>query len=260
MKKKLMCGCLLLMACSSAYSDSRNKQLAITAGHMFFVSKQLANVDGLVLEEANLLYRNMGNMTPTSYMVSETCKKKEAKAELKAADPYMKKLYYESNLLEIALADGSVSKKEIRFLKKWAPIFEVPFAGEETFNEIIRKQKEEKRLKSKRAVVPQNLRQLKTAQAAYEMDFDVYVAAEPYPNPEKKRPTNWVTEESGGFEVIGFKPSNSDSVHATYWVDVGPTDFTATGIIDADGDGVYATYITTKSINSNSPSTAPDVY
>ena len=193
-------------------------------------------------------------------MISETCNKKDAKADLQASEPYLKKIFFESSLLEIALADGDVSKKEIQFLKKWAPIFEVPFAGEKSFAEIIGKQKMETELKSKRALVPQNLRQIKTAQIAYDMDWDVFVEAAPYPSPEKERPAKWVVEESGGFAIIDFKPSNGDTVYATYWVDVGQTNFTATGIIDADGDGVYATYIATKTVNPNSPITPSDIY
>lgn len=260
MRETLTCVGIFLVSCSNAHSDSRNEQWSINSGHMFFIAKQLANVDGLVLKEAELLQKNVKNLSPTSYMISETCKKKDAKANLQASDPFFKKIFFESNLFEVALADGDVSKKEIQFLKKWAPIFEVPFAGEKSFAEIIGKQNREKELKSKRALVPQNLRQIKTAQIAYDMDFDVFVEAAPYPSPEKKRPTNWVVDESGGFKTIDFTPSNSDAVNATYWVDIGPTNFTATGIIDADGDGVYATYVATKTVNPNSPTTPSDIY
>ena len=251
---------IFLVSCSNAHSDSRNEQWAITSGHMFFVAKQLADVDGMVLKEAELLQKNIKNLTPTSYMTAETCNKKDAKADLQAFDPYFKKLFFESTLFEIALSDGDISKKEIQFLKTWAPIFEVPFAGKKSFTEIIGKQKKEEELKSKRAAIPQSLKLIKTAQIAYDQDWDVYIHAAPYPSPEKKRPTKWVVEESGGFKSIDFKPSNSDAVYGTYWVDVGPTNFTATGIIDADGDGVYATYISTKSVNPNSPITPSDVY
>ena len=251
---------ILLVSCSNAHSDSRNEQLDITSGHLFFVAKQLVDVDGMVLKEAELLQKNIKNLTPTSYMIAETCKKKDAKTDLQAFDPNLKEIFFTSTLFEIALADGDVSKKEIQFLKTWAPIFEVPFAGQKSFTEIIEKQNKEKELKSKRALIPQNLRQIKTAQFAYMQDYDVFVHADPYPSPEKKRPTKWVVEESGGFAIIDFKPSNGDAVNATYWVDIGPTNFTATGIIDADGDGVYATYVATKTVNPNSPTTPSDIY
>ncbi len=251
---------ILLVSCSKAHSDSRNEQWNISLGHMFFVAKQLADVDGMVLKEAELLQKDTKNLTPTSYMTAETCNKKDAKADIQAFDPHFKKLFFESMLLEMALADGDISKKEIQFLKTWAPIFEVPFAGKKSFTEIIEKQRKEEELKSKRATIPQNLKQIKIAQNTYMQDWDVYVQAAPYPSPEKKRPTKWVVDESGGFKSIDFKPSNSDAVYGTYWVDVSPTNFTATGIIDADGDGVYATYISTKTVNPNSPITPSDIY
>ena len=251
---------ILLVSCSNAHSDSRNEEWNITLGHMFFVAKQLADVDGMVLQEAELLQKNIKSLTPTSYMTAETCKEKDAKTDLQAFARNFKEIFFTSTLFEMALADGDVSKKEIQFLKTWAPIFEVPFAGEKSFTEIIGKQKKLEELKSKRAAIPQNLRKLKTAQIAYMQEWDMYIQAAPYPSPEKKRPTKWVVDESGGFAIIDFKPSNSDAVNATYWVDIGPTNFTATGIIDADGDDVYATYISTKSVNPNSPITPSDVY
>ena|GEM_PF-802925 len=112
--------------------------------------------------------------------------------------------------------------------------------------------------KSKRAEIPQNLRAIKTAQIAYENEFDVYVKCAAYPFYPTKMPQQWIRSSSGGFQTIDFYPDGD--VRGSYMVSTTATNFTAIGISDVDGDGVEATYTATKSENPNSPITAPDVY
>ena len=110
-----------------------------------------------------------------------------------------------------------------------------------------------------RSEIPINLRGIKTAELAYESNFDVYVSADPYPpissGDEAKQ---WVRNSAGGFSTIGWSPDGD--VRGTYWVTTTDMNFTAWGIIDLDGDGKYATYMATKSENPNSPITGPDVF
>ena len=112
--------------------------------------------------------------------------------------------------------------------------------------------------KSKRAEVPQNLKAIKTAEIAYENEFDAYVKCSAYPASPTKTTQIWTKSASGGFKTIDFTPSGE--VRGSYMVSTAQLNFTATGISDIDGDGIYATYIATKSENPNSPLTAPDVY
>ena len=112
--------------------------------------------------------------------------------------------------------------------------------------------------KAKRAELAWNLKAIKTAQIAYESEYDVYVAASLYP-PLGSQLKNWVVDESGGFKTISWSPDGQ--VRGSYKVELdGTTNFKAIGVIDADGDGVYATYVATKSMNPNEPVTPPDVY
>ena len=110
-----------------------------------------------------------------------------------------------------------------------------------------------------RSEIPVNLKGIKTAQIAYESNFDVFVSADPYP-PQSNGVVQkiWDQSQAGGFSVIGWVPDGN--VRGTYWVTTTSIDFTAYGIIDIDGDGNFATYQATKSTNPNSPHTGPDVY
>jgi len=112
--------------------------------------------------------------------------------------------------------------------------------------------------KSKRAEIPQNLKAIKTAEIAYENEFDVYVKCSAYPASPTKTTQIWTKSASGGFKTIDFTPSGE--VRGSYMVSTAQFNFTATGISDVDGDSVSATYISTKSSNPNNPTTAPDVY
>jgi hypothetical protein len=115
---------------------------------------------------------------------------------------------------------------------------------------------------SLRDEIPFNLRGIKTAQLAYDADFDMFVPVEAYPPlSDDNVPRDWLMEESGGFETIGWMPDPIlGQVRGTYWVTTTQTNFTAWGIIDVDGDGEYATYKATKSENPNLPVTGPKVY
>jgi type II secretory pathway pseudopilin PulG len=112
--------------------------------------------------------------------------------------------------------------------------------------------------KSKRAEIPQNLKAIKTAQLAYEAEYDVYVRCAAYPSSPTKTTQQWTKASSGGFKVIDFQPDGD--VRGSYMVSTTATNFTVIGVSDVDGDGVYATYTATKSLNPNAPITAPDVY
>lgn len=112
--------------------------------------------------------------------------------------------------------------------------------------------------KSKRAEVPTTLKGIKSAQLAYDAEFDTFIDCDPYPYYPSKVFQDWTMSESGGFSVLGWMPDGG--VRGSYWVEVNGYDFTATGISDVDGDGIYATYVATKSMNPNSPITSPDVY
>ena len=112
--------------------------------------------------------------------------------------------------------------------------------------------------KSKRSEVPMNLKGIKTAELAYESNFDVFVAATAYPSSPTKTTQQWVKGSSGGFATMGWSPDGD--VRGSYTVTTTTTNFTATGTSDVDGDSTQATYIATKSENPNSPTTGPDVY
>ena len=112
--------------------------------------------------------------------------------------------------------------------------------------------------KTKRSEIPSNLKGIKSAQIAYESDFDQFVNCSQYPSSPSKATQQWTVSNSGGFKTIGWRPDGD--VRGSYWVVTSAVDFTAYGISDVDGDGVYATYMATKTMNPNAPITPPDVY
>ena len=112
--------------------------------------------------------------------------------------------------------------------------------------------------KTKRSEVPSNLKGIKTAELAYESNFDVFVFAASYPGTPTKTVQQWVKSSSGGFASMGWSPDGD--VRGTYDVTTAPFNFTATGVSDVDGDSANATYVATKSENPNAPTTGPDVY
>jgi type IV pilus assembly protein PilA len=112
--------------------------------------------------------------------------------------------------------------------------------------------------KSKRGEIPLNLKGIKTAELAYESNFDVFVNATAYPGTPLKTTQAWVIASSGGFATLGWSPDGD--VRGSYGVTSTSQNFTATGLSDVDGDGSPASYIATKSQNPNAPTTLPDVY
>ena len=112
--------------------------------------------------------------------------------------------------------------------------------------------------KSKRGEVPLNLKGIKTAELAYESNFDVFVQATAYPSTPTKTTQPWTPGSAGGFDTLGWSPDGD--VRGSYAVTTTSTNFTATGLSDVDGDTQYATYVATKSENPNAPTTGPDVY
>ena len=112
--------------------------------------------------------------------------------------------------------------------------------------------------KSKRGEIPLNLKGIKTAELAYESNFDVFINASAYPASPQKTTQAWVIASSGGFSTLGWSPDGD--VRGSYAVTISTTNFTCTGLSDVDGDGTAATYQATKSENPNAPTTGPDVY
>jgi len=107
-----------------------------------------------------------------------------------------------------------------------------------------------------RTEVPANLTGIRTAQEAYNAEFDQYVSIPQ--NPESlsgNSPVDW--PQSAGFEQIGWNPDGK--VRGAYSVTTTRMDFKITGKIDCDGDGVPAIYTATKSIKAQR-STAENVY
>ncbi|HCH61211.1 MAG TPA: hypothetical protein DFR83_00305 [Deltaproteobacteria bacterium] len=105
--------------------------------------------------------------------------------------------------------------------------------------------------KKKRGEVESNVNGIKTAQQAYEAEFDRYVAAEPHPvSVDALDPEPRVWSVGSAFDTIGWAPDGK--VRSTYQVEVTAdgTDFRVHGWIDEDGDGVPAYYTATKSINA----------
>ena len=100
------------------------------------------------------------------------------------------------------------------------------------------------------AEIIQNLKSIKTAEIAYESNFDVFVYASRYPSSPSDYPQTWVKAQSGGFATMGWAPDGD--VRGSYSVVTTTTDFTAFGIGDVDGDGTLETYRATKSTNPRS--------
>ena len=112
--------------------------------------------------------------------------------------------------------------------------------------------------KTKRSEIPSNLKAIKTAQIAYESDFDTYVTCAAYPSSPTKTTQQWDVAASAGFKTIGWRPDGD--VRGSYAVTLaGTTNFTATGLSDVDGD-LLCNIRCYKVENANSPTTAADVY
>ena len=112
--------------------------------------------------------------------------------------------------------------------------------------------------KTKRSEVPSNIKGIKSAQIAYESDFDTFVTCAQYPTAPTKTTQVWDVSASGGFKTIGWRPDGD--VRGSYTVASATKDFTAFGYSDVDGDGAQATYQATKTTNATAPTSAADVY
>jgi len=103
--------------------------------------------------------------------------------------------------------------------------------------------------RAKRAEVPSNVDGIKTAQIAYDAQYDTYVeqtALYPTSRPGKEQ-LSWPS--GSNFDDLGWGPDGK--VRGAYRVvSTSSTDFLITGICDVDGDGIYATFTATKSINT----------
>ena len=102
-----------------------------------------------------------------------------------------------------------------------------------------------------RGEVSSNVDGIKTAQLAYDAQFDTFVRVEPHPvavselSPQLRE---W--PEGSGFDTLGWGPDGR--VRGTYSVEVTPdgSGFLVHGWIDEDGDGVPAHYTATRVINA----------
>ena len=131
-------------------------------------------------------------------------------------------------------------------------ISSVSYAVDGTDEEVVEKEysKKEQKVIKKRGVEAEllaNLKAIKTAEIAYESNFDVFVTADPYPLKPAESPQQWVKGSSGGFATLGWYPDGA--VRGSYSVTTTNIDFTAKGIGDIDGDGTMETYTATKSTN-----------
>lgn len=101
------------------------------------------------------------------------------------------------------------------------------------------------------AEVFENIQSLKTAELAYESQFDVFVSAKSFPpKPSSVEPQTWFSKASGGFEVLNWQPS--EKVLGAYEITTSSDDFLITVRIDLDGDGVPEVYKATKDMSPDS--------
>ncbi|MBM4367197.1 MAG: prepilin-type N-terminal cleavage/methylation domain-containing protein [Deltaproteobacteria bacterium] len=93
--------------------------------------------------------------------------------------------------------------------------------------------------KAKRAEVPSNVDGIKTAEIAYEAQFDSFISASEAPSGGgNKAPTTWAG--GSGFDTLGWAPDGS--VRGVYSVTAATDSFTVQGWCDVDGDGDKVTY------------------
>ena len=96
-----------------------------------------------------------------------------------------------------------------------------------------------------------NIQSLKTAELAYESQFDVFVSAKSFPpKPSSVEPQTWFSKASGGFEVLNWQPSGK--ILGAYEITTSSDDFLITVRIDLDGDGVEEVYKATKDMSPDS--------
>ena len=133
-----------------------------------------------------------------------------------------------------------------------ATLSSVSYAVGDTDEDVVEKEyskREQKKIKKRgvEAELIANLKGIKTAEIAYEYNFDIFISANPYPKEATEDGAGWVKGDSGGFAAIGWSPDGA--VRGSYSVTDKVLDFTAKGIGDIDGDGTMETYTATKSIN-----------
>ena len=136
-----------------------------------------------------------------------------------------------------------------------ATLSSVSYAVDGTDEEVVEKEysKKEQKVIKKRGIDAElvaNMKAIKTAEIAYESNFDVFVTAAVYPSEPSDSPQSWVKGSSGGFATLGWSPDGD--VRGSYSVTTTNIDFTAKGIGDIDGDGTLETYTATKSTNPRS--------
>ena len=124
--------------------------------------------------------------------------------------------------------------------------------GTEDLVEKVYSKKERKAIEKLgvEAEILTNVKGLKTAEIAYESNFDVFVSANQYPKSPSSEGVEWVKTDSSGFSTMGWAPDGN--VRGAYSVTTTSIDFTAVGIGDIDGDGTMETYRATKSVNAQS--------
>ena len=133
-----------------------------------------------------------------------------------------------------------------------ATLSSVSYAVDGTDEEVVEKEyskREQKKIKKHgvEAELIANLKGIKTAEIAYESNFDIFISANPYPKEPTEDVSGWMKGDSGGFAAIAWSPDGV--VRGSYSVTDKVLDFTAKGIGDIDGDGTMETYTATKSIN-----------
>ena len=104
--------------------------------------------------------------------------------------------------------------------------------------------------RAKRAELPSNVDGIKTAELAYDAEFDQFVAVSaPHPRAIEalsKAQAPW--GPGSAFETLAWYPD--EMVRGTYWVEVSDTDFVVHGVADIDGDGVLSHYTATRTVNA----------
>ncbi len=101
-------------------------------------------------------------------------------------------------------------------------------------------------MKAKRAEVPANLDEIRTAEIAYEAGHGTYVAASSEAEATAQGAGKQLRDfpYEGGWTDLGWFPDGQ--VRGVYWVELTPEGFAAYGACDVDGNGDYAVYMATE--------------
>ena len=113
-------------------------------------------------------------------------------------------------------------------------------------------------LRSKRSELPSNIDAIRSAEKAYEHEWDSYTSAGPVPSagvPAKEQVTFSNADDGGKFALLGWQADGK--VRGQYTVsniDGGATlannDFSAVALGDIDGDATYSDYRCNKDIKA----------